>query len=540
MTISEYYKNYKANKKMKIALPVNNDVTVKDFYDNCISHNILPRDSVLAWHNMFMEYVERPDAIFWVRYYESGNKNSGRWNTRRGCKTQFKDGFSYVFVSNYDAHEIFNMVRLGVTPSVDEFLTMMKNYEFPLHYDSGKSCEESDIACYPHIGSTMEGILTQDHWYLAHIVGVKSQYVDYLGNELNVDANKLYPRGVVSDWKADENGRKVRTIDDTLSQDEKALVKAHFLRFVDPLNYYAAPGTKYQTNSVAYSIGEEKVLNDYMGCKFADIYDSKSMQAFRRKALAPIDLQCDKDAEINVSYGQCVKANKTKTSSTKQKKLANKSTNSTATPPNNVVSPANMNKFKNHTEYSFFDYMIKRGKLKWKTAKQYISALRKIKPLEELIVEDLDKYIDDYVNGSMKAINSSSHNTYSCALKRLAEYKKAITITDPRVLAKKNTQVPSITIKDFIGKTVFNTATKTHNVIVKITSPYIEVREAKANQYGTYAHYRYECINGDPITNGTLVFEDDSLTESFKKAYSEHCRSKDAYWENYGYYMRKD
>lgn len=199
-----------------------------------------------------------------------------------------------------------------------------------------------------------------------------------------------------------------------------------------------------------------------------------------------------------------------------------------------------MSSFKNHTEYSFFDYMIKRCKLKESTVKHYISRLRKIKPLNELIVEDLDKYIADYVNGSMKEINRSSHGAYSCALKRLAEYKKAITITDPRILAKKNPQTSSVTIKDFIGKTVFNTATRTHNVIVKITSPYIQVREAKPNEYGTYAHYRYECINGDPITNGTLVFEDNSLTEPFKKAYSEHCRSKDAYWENYGYYMRKD
>lgn len=34
--------------------------------------------SVIAWHNMFMQYVEMDDAIFWVRYYESGNKKSGR------------------------------------------------------------------------------------------------------------------------------------------------------------------------------------------------------------------------------------------------------------------------------------------------------------------------------------------------------------------------------------------------------------------------------------------------------------------------------
>ena len=76
--------------------------------------------------------------------------------------------------------------------------------------------------------------------------------------------------------------------------------------------------------------------------------------------------------------------------------------------------------------------------------------------------------------------------------------------------------------------------------MTKITSPLIWVKTVKLNEYGCPSHYQFQTINGDPFTNGVLVFEDASLSEPFKKVYGEYCRSKDAYWEDYGYWMRRD
>jgi hypothetical protein len=95
-------------------------------------------------------------------------------------------------------------------------------------------------------------------------------------------------------------------------------------------------------------------------------------------------------------------------------------------------------------------------------------------------------------------------------------------------------------LNSFIGKTVISTSTHNRYVIEKITSPYIGVRSEKPNSSGCHSHYRFECINGDPITNGHLVFEDQSLTEPFKEAYNAYCHSKDAYCEEIGYWMKKD
>ena len=127
MNIKDYYKNYATNKYSK-KLSTGYANTIDDLYKNCIQDTLLDVKDVLAWHNMLMEYVDLTDAIFWVRYYESGSRNkiTNRFNNRRACLTRFNDGFSYVFVSNYDAHEIFNMIAHHVIPTANEFLNLMK------------------------------------------------------------------------------------------------------------------------------------------------------------------------------------------------------------------------------------------------------------------------------------------------------------------------------------------------------------------------------------------------------------------------------
>lgn len=91
----------------------------------------------------------------------------------------------------------------------------------------------------------------------------------------------------------------------------------------------------------------------------------------------------------------------------------------------------------------------------------------------------------------------------------------------------------------FIGKTVISAAQKERYRIHRITAPYIDVVTENSNSSGYPSHYRFECINDDPISSGELIFEDESLTEPFKKAYAAHCGSKNGYCEDCGYWMRK-
>lgn len=311
MTITEYYQNYKtmAGKKA-IAYPIEMDEgsakSFSELYQKCIEQHIHNKANVIAWHEMFLRYIELPGAILWVRRYESSSEtdkisHKGRWVNRRACKTEYPDGFSYVFVSNFDAHEIFNMVRLGVVPNEYEFLQLMKTHQFPMHYDSGNSCEESDIAVYPKIGDPRFGVLTVNHWYLAHILSVNDPD-DYT---CDIDFELACPRGVLSDWSASE-GYMVRRIEENLSKDKKEKIISHFLRFVDPLNYYVVPGKYYQDNHGYHfknnQIGEYSPLNNYVAGQFATIYGKDTIDCFRRRVFAkPLPNTID-DETINISY----------------------------------------------------------------------------------------------------------------------------------------------------------------------------------------------------------------------------------------------
>ena len=95
-------------------------------------------------------------------------------------------------------------------------------------------------------------------------------------------------------------------------------------------------------------------------------------------------------------------------------------------------------------------------------------------------------------------------------------------------------------ISDFIGKVVIEAESKKRYVLKEITSPYITASEERTNEKGHRGSYIWFAINGDPNSRGDLRFEDESLTEPFKVAYNTYCRSRDAYWEEYGHWMRKD
>lgn len=335
MTIKEYFSNYTTICKEHFLLPKGACSSIDGFFNACISPCLLDKDYVLKWHGMLMQYAGRDDSILWIRYYESGSKVNGRYNNRRSALTQFSDGFSYVFVSNFDVHEIWNMVRLHVEPDIDLFVEMMKNHTYPFHYGSGKSCEEYDIHAYPNIGTAKAGILTCSHRYLAHIYGVNSDFFSSDGQRIGVDVEHIFPRGKLSDWsRPTPNSIMARQLNYSLSQNEKNLVKAHFLRFVDPLNYYAVPGQSYEKNNIGKKIGEYSYLNYYMQQKYKTLYGVAAMTQFCEKAMIPSMDANETAIPFSIEYGKKIeKEKKTKKSVTK---------NSSSVPKKRLGTTANV------------------------------------------------------------------------------------------------------------------------------------------------------------------------------------------------------
>lgn len=95
-------------------------------------------------------------------------------------------------------------------------------------------------------------------------------------------------------------------------------------------------------------------------------------------------------------------------------------------------------------------------------------------------------------------------------------------------------------LKDFVGKVVISTKTNTRYILTKIHAAYITVGTVKLNAYGTRNSYLFKTDYQDPFTNGSLRFEDESLTEAFKRVYHEYCNSEYGRTEAYLYWVRMD
>lgn len=94
-------------------------------------------------------------------------------------------------------------------------------------------------------------------------------------------------------------------------------------------------------------------------------------------------------------------------------------------------------------------------------------------------------------------------------------------------------------LKDFIGKVVICNANKYRLVIDKIDGVGIYAATEKPNSSGYPEHFLWKteaAPNDNAIANGTLVFEDKSLTEPFKTAYREYLLGEGKY-DSYFYYM---
>lgn len=95
-------------------------------------------------------------------------------------------------------------------------------------------------------------------------------------------------------------------------------------------------------------------------------------------------------------------------------------------------------------------------------------------------------------------------------------------------------------LKDFIGQVVFWGDSGRRHLLKEITAPEICIVTEKPGSSGYLEHYVFRTINGDPFSNGTLIFENPALKEPFIEAFEAYSRTEDARCENYFYWLRRD
>lgn len=95
-------------------------------------------------------------------------------------------------------------------------------------------------------------------------------------------------------------------------------------------------------------------------------------------------------------------------------------------------------------------------------------------------------------------------------------------------------------LKDFVNRVVVAKKTGKRMYLIEITSPYLRTVTVEPDTTGHHTYYIWPTINGDPISEDILTFEDESLIEPFITVFKAYERTEAAYWEEYGYWMRRD
>ncbi|MBO7061658.1 MAG: hypothetical protein J6W54_11285 [Fibrobacter sp.] len=274
--------------------------TVSEFFDNAIRVPQNP-ETIRKWHRLLTQYMDDPNAIILSRLYESAGQR-GNWQTRRGMLTRMADGFSYACASNHFARIIFTMAYYDFVPEYEDFLRMFTEKRFSLFSFVGTTPVERERAAFR--AKCYNTKFYTPGWYLAHILAVKKD--EYFGFP-NTDIRNIITNGANDAW-IERDGCFTRNLPDILTEDQKKIAKAQFLRFVDPINYFLVPGLGRVS---VYQIGEKKEIVDFMKKKYSNIFDD-DYNDFLAKALGnPADTpqeNCENlgAKRIAVSFGNII------------------------------------------------------------------------------------------------------------------------------------------------------------------------------------------------------------------------------------------
>lgn len=234
-----------------------------DFFNQIIKWQFQHKATIQAIHKALLEYVKRPDAVFAIRLYADA-PGKQYFLLRRGFLSEYQDGLKTFFCDNtfvmpFTALKLYD--KCYTASDLVEHLNQ-KNVVCGFKIDK----EERKLAYYKcnnysHIN------LNDSGWYLAHILPVG---YNFAGKQR---LTKVFPNPKRAEWELDP--AHIRRVDRSFTENEYAVLVAHFLRLVHPLNSFVIPKQDY----VAYdgkNLGEEQelinIVQDYVKAEFPEEY----------------------------------------------------------------------------------------------------------------------------------------------------------------------------------------------------------------------------------------------------------------------------
>ncbi len=271
--------------------------TINEFYDTFILQHMFDKDSVLTVHRALLEYVKMPDAVFAIRKFFS-EKSERYGMLRRGWLTRSKQGYSFFYTDNFHAAYYAKLVLDNYPLNTSELLETYKQRKFPSRYGCWTHQEKERYA----VKEGRDPGINRAGYKIAHILAIADDNYEYNGKSYKLDdiiaAN--FDKGERDDWQQ-KQGYWLRD-DFEVSAEAKKFLIAHFLRFVDPLNYVILP-KKSCENFGGKGIAEFQPLLDYIRIKLHQIY-GKEYEYFLKLIMTPNKIiKADGDEVINLQYG---------------------------------------------------------------------------------------------------------------------------------------------------------------------------------------------------------------------------------------------
>lgn len=234
-----------------------------DFFNQIIKWQFQHKATIQAIHKALLEYVKRPDAVFAIRLYGSAPREK-YFLLRRGFLSEYQDGLKTLFCDNTFAMPFAALKLHGKCYTASDLVEHLNQKNVVCGFKIDK--EERKLAYYKcnnysHIN------LNDSGWYLAHILPVG---YNFAGKQR---LTKVFPNPKRAEWELDP--AHIRRVDRSFTEIEYAVLVAHFLRLVHPLNSFVIPKQDY----VAYdgkNLGEEQelinIVQDYVKAEFPEEY----------------------------------------------------------------------------------------------------------------------------------------------------------------------------------------------------------------------------------------------------------------------------
>lgn len=234
-----------------------------DFFNQIIKWQFQHKATIQAIHKALLEYVKRPDAVFAIRLYGSAPREK-YFLLRRGFLSEYQDGLKTLFCDNTFAMPFAALKLHDKCYTASDLVEHLNQSNVVCGF--GSTQKERELTYYT-CNSYSRINLNTSGWYLAHILPVG---YNFAGKQR---LTEVFPNPKRAEWESDP--ARIRHVGRSFTENEYAVLVAHFLRLVHPLNSFVIPKKNY----VAYdgkNLGEEQelinIVQDYVKAEFPKEY----------------------------------------------------------------------------------------------------------------------------------------------------------------------------------------------------------------------------------------------------------------------------